>query len=289
MNSIHRRRAIAAVAGVALAAGAVVACTHRWPPKPRTTTSTVTITWPGSWTPPTTTTDTAPGTTDCGTAGPWGGPTTTLYPPPSGLRSGDVDLTQGPGRCLVDAWAAGTPARLVTRSMAPAGAEEPGVALVWDVLGPGRLRVTRQDTRTDPPTTVAQYECRLLTTTSTRLVPGGCQPLPPAAPPFDGRACGSLNYGAGWPSTFYTSVEVPGPGSCFLDAWAAGTPARLVTSVPTSGYGDRPVVTTYDVLGTGQLRVITDHRLAGGTDVTVEHCTSLTHDHLLHPADCTPG
>jgi hypothetical protein len=279
MNSIHRRRAIAAVAGLGLAAGAAaVACKpsgHPWPPRPTTTTTATTSPQPTI----------VGGAIDCGRLNGDSGYPTTLYEP----------LDRGPGKCFLDAWAAGTPAVLVTYRLTSGVPPTPGAPTTYPnshvtrvtyvITGGGRVTVTTETA--DGP---VQQECTSITHDTTRLTVGGCSPLPPSAPPFDGRNCGTIAYASGWPTTFLVSLET-GVGQCFLDAWAAGTPARLVTRDQTDGQGGHIAITTYDVLGPGQLRVTTDGRQrATPQPVTTELCTGLTHDaSRLHPENCRPA
>jgi hypothetical protein len=273
MESNHRRRVLAAVTGVALGVGAVtVACTHGPPPHhpppshPRTTATTAT-------------TATSSDTLDCGTINYASGWPTTLR----------VTLDQGPGQCFLDAWYGGTRARLVTREQTDGQGGHP-IVTTLEALGPENLRVTTDSDGAVDPRPLLVQECRQLARIDPRLVPKDCSPLPPAAPPFEGRFCGTIAYASGWPTTLVVNIET-GAGRCLLDAWAAGTPARLVTRDQTDGRGDHILIRIYDVLGTGQLRVVTDPRqTVDGGDVTVERCTGLTHSSTrLQPEGCAPA
>ena len=211
-----------------------------------------------------TTGTTVPGAIDCGTLNyTSGAPTTRLV------------IIESEGRCLLDAFAAGRPAHFVTIT----GTD--GSRVVYDVLGPRLLRVT---------TATLVQECTNLSTDTSYLKPGNCSPVPPGAPPLEGIDCGVIAYASGWPTTFPQNLTM-GAGKCFTDAWAAGTPARMVTRDQTDGEGGHIRITTYDVLGSGQLRVITDNRQSappGG--ITTKVCTSLTATmSQLQPGGCTPA
>ena len=180
MDTNHRRRVIAAGAAVASALAVAAACTHHWPPPPRTTTTPPSSTSPSSTGPsstspssttgttvPRTTPPTVPGTADCGTinyASGW--PTTRV-----------IILTSGPGKCLLDAAAAGTPARLVTYEQTDGLGGHP-VVTYYDVRGPGDIRVVTDRTQASPPGPVEARDCTGVEVTGfpQHLQPTGCAP-----------------------------------------------------------------------------------------------------------------
>jgi hypothetical protein len=261
MDSRTRRVLAAAIGLAAVVVGLAAACRPgggHHPPGPTTTT---TGTLPGP----------APGAIDCGTIDyASGAPTTRL-----------VDIRTGPGKCFSDAFATGQPARLVTTGGSTP--EGPYGAATFDVLSPGQLRVVSEDG------SLVQL-CTNLSTSTSYLLPGSCTPQPPAAPPWTGTDCGTIPYASGWPTTIPFPLTM-GAGKCFTDAWAAGTPARLVTRDQTDGHGGHIRIVIYDILGPGQLRVTTDARQSAPPGpVTTERCTGLAvTGNRLSPQDCTPA
>jgi hypothetical protein len=261
MDSRTRRGLAAAIGLAAVVVGLAAACRPdggHHPPGPTTTT---TGTVPG---PP-------PGAIDCGTINYASGAPTTML----------VVIDTGPGRCLLDAFAAGQPARLVTKGGSTP--EGPWGAATFDVLGPRQLRVASAGSE------LVQL-CANLSHDTSYLRPSQCTPQPPAAPPFTGTDCGTLLYAGGWPTTapvFLTGGE----GKCFTDAWAAGTPARLVSRDQTDGHGSHILIVIYDILGPGQLRVTTDPRQSTTPGpVSTRQCTGLAiNGNRLAPQDCTPA
>jgi hypothetical protein len=266
------------VLGLVLAAVAIAACTRptdpdppgRPPPPPQTPTPTQTD--------PSTTPTTVSGTIDCGThTGDSGYPTTFFQ----------VPILEGGGKCLLDAWETGTPATFVMWRGDGSGRNM--VETTYTITGPGRVEVITDRSRTAPPGGVLRQECRTLAAGAAGLEVHNCVPLPPGAPPFDGKDCGLIAYASGWPTT--RPVRLTWDGKCFLDAWESGTPARLVTRDQTDGQGGAILIVTYDVLGPGELRVTTDPRqTVRPGPVTTQLCTSLTHNDVrLTPADCRPA
>lgn len=99
--------------------------------------------------------------------------------------------------------------------------------------------------------------------------------------------CGVVYRASGWPTTF---VPSPSTFTCLADAFAAGTPARLVDREQTDGYGGAILVTTYDVLGPGSLRVTVDATQAADRPqvVTVSECTGVVAEMIrLVTSGCT--
>jgi hypothetical protein len=262
------RRLFAALTGVAaLVAGAAMACTK--PPgghPPGTTTPTSAPTTP----------TTAPGTKDCGSVDHVpGGPTTTA-----------VDPRSGGAACIIDALAAGTPARFTTLDHSVAGNV---TVTVYDVLGRGDLLVTTDSSRAAEPRPLLVQRCTNLSRPDpVRLQAGNCTPQPPAAPPLTGEDCGVIAYASGWPTTMLVILD-SGPGRCFQDAWTAGTPARLVVRDQTDGRGGHIRIDVLDVLGRDRLRVVTDLRqTAAGGGVTTQVCTELGRSgNRFVPGGCT--
>lgn len=125
-----------------------------------------------------------------------------------------------------------------------------------------------------PPTTTVATTA---TTTATTAGPGATD-------------CGTIAYASGWPTTFVVLLD-RGAGRCFLDAWDAGAPARLITRDQTDGQGGHILIVTYEVLGSGRLRVTTDaSQTVTPEPVRVELCTGLTHTmSRLQPQDCRPA
>lgn len=99
--------------------------------------------------------------------------------------------------------------------------------------------------------------------------------------------CGTLFRASGWPTTFVPSIEA---FTCLQAAFDAGTPARLVDREQTDGYGGAILITTYDVLGPGNVRVTVDAREAADRPkgITVSECTGLTAVPMtITPSGCT--
>lgn len=278
MPSIHSRRVLATAAGLLTLVGwAAAACTRggtpgpppasTLPPATVTTTAAPTAGTPDPPPPP------ASGTVDCGIlSGARGYPTTAV-----------PRLDEGPGRCFVDAWVMGRPARLLTYRLAvvpgaPATAGTHVFAVRYLITGPGRVEVT-----TELSQGALRQECTRLTHDGAHLDVTGCAPLRPGPPSFEGAECGTLD-------------GAPGPtdtaAACLLAAWAAGRPARLVfREGADDDRGGHLTITTYDVLGAGRLRVTTDSRRTVPSEpITVELCTALDHDaQRLRPGGCTPA
>jgi hypothetical protein len=86
--------------------------------------------------------------------------------------------------------------------------------------------------------------------------------------------CGIIYRASGWPTTFMVSTSY---FDCLGDAFESGTPARLVDRAQTDGMGGAILITTYDVLGPGQVRVTVDATAAADRPqvVTVSMCTGL--------------
>jgi hypothetical protein len=99
--------------------------------------------------------------------------------------------------------------------------------------------------------------------------------------------CGVVYRASGWPTTF---VPSPTTFACLADAFAAGTPARLVDREQTDGQGGAILVTTYDVLGPGVLRMTVDATNAADRPqvVTVSRCTGVVAEMMsLVVSGCT--
>ena len=99
--------------------------------------------------------------------------------------------------------------------------------------------------------------------------------------------CGTVYRASGWPTTF---VPSPTSFSCLADAFAAGTPARLVDREQTDGFGGAILITTYDVLGPGDLRLTVDATNAADRPqvVTVSRCTDVVAEMMdLVASGCT--
>lgn len=99
--------------------------------------------------------------------------------------------------------------------------------------------------------------------------------------------CGILYRAAGWPTTLLPSVQAI---TCLQDAFDAGTPARLVDRAQTDGEGGAILVTTYDILGPGNVRVTVDAREAADRPrgITVSECTGLATELVtIAPSGCT--
>jgi hypothetical protein len=276
MDAIRRRRLVAAIAGLTVAVTAAAACTHRWPPKPPgTTTTTASL-------PPGTVPDTAPGTIDCGTIDYASGWPTTLA----------VNLDAGPGKCFEDAYNAGTLAHLVTREQTDGAGGHP-VVTTFDLVGRYDIRVVTDPTGSSDPSPVLVQSCSNLWRgypPGQHLIAGNCWPEPPAVAAATGTNCGVYSPYSGWPTTMPPNPNV-NPTRCILDAWAAGTPARYVVRMATDTQAGHIVITYYDVLGAGRVRVTEDARQAlppGGTSTVV--CSTLTASGRdLHAENCTPG
>ncbi len=119
-----------------------------------------------------------------------------------------------------------------------------------------------------PPTTDADPSAPDVTdTTATPTIPasGGDPVL---------VGCGTVHRASGWPTTFPPS---PQAFTCLAGAFGTGTPARLVDREQTDGEGGAILVTTYDVLGSGRVRVTVDAREAAdrAQTRTVSECTDL--------------
>jgi hypothetical protein len=257
------RRVLAALLGGLVLLIAAAACQPDRPHRP-----------PG--TPTTGTTarvpDTLPGTINCGSilySDVTGYPTTRYWNP-------TLDAS-----CLLNALEAGRRARFVSIDRRD---DQRGLTgyTYYDVLGPEQLRIIYESGLVQ--------ECRTASVESNRLVGHNCTPQPPAAPPLVGTDCGTIAYASGWPTTMLVDLQF-GAGKCFLDAWAAGQPARVTTRDQTDGQGGHIRIVIYDVLGAGQLRVITDSRQAvGAGGITTQRCTSLTASMThLQPGGCTPA
>lgn len=99
--------------------------------------------------------------------------------------------------------------------------------------------------------------------------------------------CGTVYRANGWPTTIPIR---PDAFTCLADAFAAGTPARLVDREQTDGYGGAILITTYDALGPGDLRMTVDARNAADRPqvVTVSRCTGVVADGIrLVVSGCT--
>jgi hypothetical protein len=87
--------------------------------------------------------------------------------------------------------------------------------------------------------------------------------------------CGIIYRASGWPTTF-----VPNPETfrCLQEAFDAGRPARLVDREQTDGAGGAILITTYDVLGPGRVRVTVDATEAADRPqgITISECTGLS-------------
>lgn len=111
-------------------------------------------------------------------------------------------------------------------------------------------------------------------------VPPPTVPLEPSTIPATGQDpvlldCGTIDRASGWPTTFAPNPE---PFQCLQRSFDAGTPARMVDREQTDGEGGAILITTYDVLGAGRVRVTVDAREAADRPqgVTVSECTGLT-------------
>ena len=99
--------------------------------------------------------------------------------------------------------------------------------------------------------------------------------------------CGILYRASGWPTTFVPNLDA---FTCLEAAFDSGTPARLVDREQTDGYGGAILVTTYDVLGPGRVRVNVDAREAADRPpgITVSECTGLVVVPMtITPSSCT--
>jgi hypothetical protein len=143
---------------------------------------------------------------------------------------------------------------------------------------------------TNPPVVSADGPATTIPDPNTTLPP--TVPTEPPTIPASGDDpamldCGTLYRAAGWPTTF---AMFPGAFSCLADAFTAGTPARLVDREQTDGYGGAILITTYDVLGPGQLRVTVDATQAADRPqvVTVSRCTGVVAEmQALVTSGCT--
>ena len=117
--------------------------------------------------------------------------------------------------------------------------------------------------------------------------------------PAGGTDCTIVDEMSGWPTT--VTMPASQESACITQAFAAGTPARLViihaTNVETSrktadGYSlPAAIVVTYVVKGPGRVEVVTDRTEAGGAVVT-QTCTGLPAPNpgeALTPTGCTPS
>jgi hypothetical protein len=131
-------------------------------------------------------------------------------------------------------------------------------------------------------------------TTTTIVDPDQPPPPPPETStiPASGQDpalldCGILYRASGWPTTFVPSTEAI---ACLQGAFDAGTPARLVDRAQTDGEGGAILVTTYDVLGAGVVRVTVDARQAADRPqgITVSRCTGLASEFVtITTSGCT--
>jgi hypothetical protein len=167
MSSHPHRRAAAALVGLAVSGGLVIACTKPRPGRFPTTVPETTV--PDTTIPDTTgtTATTRPGSgpIDCGTiyyASGW--PTTMVV---------NIEIV---GACFLDAWETGTRAKLVTREQTDG---QGGHILIktYEVRGPGELRVRTDPTQTVTPGPVRIETCSTLTHNLTHLIPGDCLPV----------------------------------------------------------------------------------------------------------------
>jgi hypothetical protein len=99
--------------------------------------------------------------------------------------------------------------------------------------------------------------------------------------------CGIIYRASGWPTTFVPNIDA---FTCLQTAFDADTPARLVDREQTDGEGGAILVTTYDVLGPGRVRVTVDAREAADRPqrITVSECTGLVAVPIVvTPSGCT--
>jgi hypothetical protein len=137
------------------------------------------------------------------------------------------------------------------------------------------------------------------TSGQTSATTGSASPVrhyPPV--PAGGTDCGIVDEMSGWPTT--VTMPASQEATCITQAFAAGTPARLViihaSNVETGrktadGYAlPAGLLVTYVVKGPGRVEVVTDRTEAGGTVVT-QACTGLPAPNpgeALMPTGCSP-
>lgn len=161
------------------------------------------------------------------------------------------------------------PAGRATATSAPGTAAGPGstaAAPSTDAVGPS------QATTADgvPPTTIPDPDTPVPEPTPTEP-----STIPASGPDPALIDCGTIYRATGWPTTFVPSRE---SFECLQSAFDTGTPARLVDREQTDGEGGAILVTTYDVLGAGRVRVTVDATEAADRPqgVTVSECSGLT-------------
>lgn len=147
-------------------------------------------------------------------------------------------------------------------------------ALVLGACSSGDDTTSARSTSSDPssPSTASSEPAAAPTTSPLPTVPPG------------GTDCGSISELAGWPTT---TTSFPDRFDCIVDAFADGTPARMVVTSVGAGTSGREtadgydvptrVVTAWVVTGPGEVEHTTDRTEDGGT-VTVEVCSGLTVD-----------
>jgi hypothetical protein len=190
-------------------------------------------------------------------------------------------------QCLLDALAAGRPARLTHYSMGDDNEGGPMQHEVVRVNGAWKVRLSWDGSR-DPAASAPVIGSRLCDGASLELTASGarilstndCQPdQPAAAPPY----CGRIVEGQGEIARNRATAS-----RCFLDALAARRPALLVTRA-VSVEGD-PIVTEYEVAEVADrwlVRMRIDasaDRFAGSPAITTQLCATATPNPASAPA-----